>query len=803
MALNLVSPGVKVREVDLTVGRIDSTSSIVGAIAGPFQKGPVNEPTLVENEQDLLKYFGKPLEADGQYEYWLTASSYLSYGGVLRVVRTSASQLNNSNYAVGGGSTTLKIDSYQDYTNNHSYDSSWNWAAKNPGSWANNIKVCAIDNFADQTISGISTNLTTEENFNVLFSETGNVDPFDTSITGISTAGVQVGQVVTSTSILPDPSVNPAEVLAIGIGTVYISVPTTNSNSQTGVVFNFNERTTITAGSVIQVGYAVTQTLNKTVAVGSSVVTFDGYLRGLVTGIGEDELYVKVTDRVDSDGVSHPVNYKNPGAGVNAFSFDAPSSEKPISVVTTAGVTTNTYTSGSREDWYDTQTLGLTNSTVYWKSIANKPGSSQYALERNSANDEIHVVVVDDTGAITGTAGNIIEKFVSLSKALDAKISPSENIYYKNFISDSSQYIFAGIAPTGSISKLIPDLSNSNRYTVGGENWGVDTQGLTFNSLGRQVYTLTGGVDYSGSGQSVTLSDIISSYEIFKNSSEYDIDFILAGPSGGSTVYESQAKANALISIAEERKDCIACISPHKSGVVNQSNTTTQTNSVIEFFDPLDSSSFAVFDSTYKYTFDRFNNKFVYIPCNGDVAGLMARTSVENYPWFSPAGATRGSLNNTIKLAYNPTQGQRDQLYTKRINPVIASPGSGFILFGDKTALGYPSAFDRINVRRLFLTIERTIERAARSQLFEFNDIITRTNFLNIVEPYLRDVRAKRGISEFVVICDETNNTPDIIDSNQFKADIFVKPTRSINFIGLTFVATRTGISFSEVVGTV
>jgi hypothetical protein len=802
MALNLVSPGVKVREVDLTVGRIDSASSIVGAIAGPFQKGPVNEPTLVETEQDLLKYFGKPLESDGQYEYWLTASSYLSYGGVLRVVRTSSASLNNSNSAVGGGSTTLKIDSYEDYLNNHSSDSAWNWAAKNPGSWANNLKVCVIDNFADQTISGISTNLSTESNIDLLFSATGNVEPFDTSITGISTSGIQVGQVVTA-AILPDPLVTPATVLAVGVGTVFISIPTTNSGSQSSVVFNFNEVVTNTVGSDIQVGYAITQALNKSVAVGSSVVTYNGYLRGLITGIGDGELYVRVTDRVDSDGVSHSVSYKNPGSGTNVFSFDAPSALKPITVVTNAGVTTNTYTSGSRADWYDNQTLGLTNTTVFWKSIANKPGTSQYALERNSSNDEIHVVVVDDLGTVTGVAGNIIEKFAGLSKATDAKISPSENIYYKDFISDNSQYIFAGIAPTGSISKLVPNPSNSNQYTTGGDNWASEAQGLSFKSLGRRTYSLVGGQDYSGSGQQVSLSDILASYDLFKNSSEYDIDFIISGPSGGSTVFESQAKANALIAIAEERKDCIACISPHKSGVVNQSNTTTQTNSIVEFFDPLDSSSYAVFDSGYKYTFDRFNNKFVYVPCNGDVAGLMARTSIDNYPWFSPAGATRGSLNNTIKLAYNPTQSQRDQLYTKRINPIIASPGSGFILFGDKTALGYPSAFDRINVRKLFLTIERTIEKAARSQLFEFNDIITRTNFLNIVEPYLRDVRAKRGISEFVVICDETNNTSDVIDSNQFKADIFVKPTRSINFIGLTFVATRTGISFSEVVGTV
>jgi phage tail sheath protein FI len=315
---------------------------------------------------------------------------------------------------------------------------------------------------------------------------------------------------------------------------------------------------------------------------------------------------------------------------------------------------------------------------------------------------------------------------------------------------------------------------------------------------------LTGGVDYSASGgMNATLGNIISSYNILTNPAEYSVNFLISGPSGGATIYDSQAKANALISVAEQRRDCIAVISPHRDGVVNVTNSDTQTQNVINFFDSLTSSSYAVFDSGYKYTFDRFNNTFRYISCNADVAGLMARTSINQYPWFSPAGSSRGGINGAVKLAYNPSQAQRDLLYPKRINPIIFSPGAGIILFGDKTALSYGSAFDRINVRRLFLTIEATIERAARSQLFEFNDVITRSNFINIVEPYLRDVKSKRGITDFVVICDETNNTPDVIDGNQFRADIFVKPARSINFIGLTFVATRTGVSFEEVVGNV
>ena len=278
---------------------------------------------------------------------------------------------------------------------------------------------------------------------------------------------------------------------------------------------------------------------------------------------------------------------------------------------------------------------------------------------------------------------------------------------------------------------------------------------------------------------------------------------MIQGPSGGSTRAESQAKAKELIAIAEVRKDCIACVSPHRGDVVDVADSDTQTSNVIDFYSPVSSSSYAVFDSGYKYVYDRWNNQFVWLALNSDTAGLMARTSINQFSWFSPAGTARGSINSAIKLAYNPSQAQRDQIYPKRINPVVVAPGAGIVLFGDRTGLGYQSAFDRINVRRLFLTIEATIERAANSQLFEFNDDITRTNFVNIVEPYLRDIKSKRGITDFRVICDNTNNTPDIIDSNQFKADIFVKPSRSINFIGLTFVATRTGISFEEVIGNV
>ena len=486
--------------------------------------------------------------------------------------------------------------------------------------------------------------------------------------------------------------------------------------------------------------------------------------------------------------------------------------------VTNAGVNTGptgaNATAGTSavtvKDWYDQQTLGLTNSLVYWKSLAPKPITTPYVNARSGANDAMHVCIVDDLGTVTGIQGNLLEKHTNLSKAGDAisAVNSPQKIYYKNYLADYSDYVYSGYNQSSAedsywgTNPVATGFSTSyTKVTTGGGLWGQDAQGITFNALGNKTYTLTSGVDYSAAGGfKADLSNLITAYDLFSNSNEIEVDYLLQGP-GLLVEADSQAKANQLLSIAGDRKDCVACISPHRPNVVDLTNTTDQTNNVLRFFSSLSSSSYGIFDSGYKYTYDRFNNKFRYIPCNGDIAGLMVRTNINAFPWFSPAGQQRGILNNAIKLAYNPTKAQRDLLYPERVNPVINQSGTGVMLFGDKTGLSYPSAFDRINVRRLFLTVEQALERTAQSQLFELNDQTTRSNFINIVEPYLRDIQAKRGIYDFSVICDESNNTPDVIDNNEFRADIFLKPTKSINYITLTFVATRTGVSFEEVAG--
>lgn len=795
MALNLVSPGVQIREVDLTIGAITSTNDQVGAFSAPFAKGPVNQPVLITNEAELLETFGKPTETDGQNEYWLSASNYLSYGGVLRVVRATGLTLNNAN---SDAQTSLQILNDEDYETNHTSDTAWEYAARTPGSWANNLKVCTIDGMADQIMSGIGTTSTSVTTSTTVATKTGDVGITTNLITGITTSSLTVGDLVTNSNIPGGTKIG-----TIGSSQIILDDNSTNTGSLSAETFVFSQDVTTTVATDVQVGYAVTQTLNSSYAENGAVVTFVGQIRGIITGIGVDEIYVKIVDRVPSDtGIPEPIEYKNPGQGTNANSFEVDTGNTTC-IVTSAGIDTNTFYATQSKDWYDNQTLGLDNQVVYWKSIAPKPGTSQFAADRSSKNDQVHVVVVDDNGTISGSAGSIIEKYTFLSKASDARISPTQGIYYKNYIGSNSPNIFAGVA-RATVAGSFVGATNSSAFTATTASWGTEAQGSAFNVSGNETYKFTNGVDYSSSnGMEPTLGDINGGYEIFRNPAEYSINYLIMGPSGGTSIFESQAKATTLMSIADERKDCIAVISPHKGDIVSQANTNTQTDKVIEFFEPLPSSSYTVFDSGYKYAFDRFNNKFVYLGLNSDIAGLMARTTSDDFPWFSPAGANRGAINNAIKLAYNPSKAQRDLLYSKRINPVIASSGQGILLFGDKTALGYASAFDRINVRKLFLALEASIEGAARAQLFEFNDTTTRTNFINIVEPYLRDVKGKRGITEFIIVCDETNNTPDVVDSNQFKADIFVKPARSINFIGLTFVATRTGVSFSEVVGTV
>jgi hypothetical protein len=732
MPLNLASPGIVVREVDLTIGRVDPTSGSIGALVAPFTKGPVEEPQLIESEEDLLETFGQPYSVDKHYEYWMVASSYLAYGGTMQVVRADDF---NTQTGVGlknafvGTASSIRIKSDTHY-NQLGYDENTitgvTVAAKTPGTYANGILVSIIDAKADQilTVSGIST-----------------------------------------------------------------------------------------------VGLAVTQTAaGRVVAGAGGTSVLDGYIKGVVTEVGTGTISVKTLAHVSTAGTVTNVDYQNGGVynfGTGAIAASAAGTNIGGTVQAVTAVT----------DWFESQEIVLTskdangnNNKLEWDQLADAPGTSTYAASRGGRFDEVHVVVIDDKGLVTGNTGTILEKHLSLSKAKDGEYSVGSTSYWRKYLATNSQYIYGGSAPAGITTT---GFTGATATAVGSldtdSGWDQNAENVNFGVSGVFTGSLDGGKNYGGKSDYTTVGalnsgvdDLISGYELFANTEEVEVDFILMG-AAHHVKEQSQAVAEKCIAVAEARKDAVAFISPYRQAFLNDSvagsvtvnNIDTVTENVVSFFAPITSTTFGVFDSGYKYMFDRFNNTFRYVPLNGDVAGCCARTDIEQFPWFSPAGTARGSILNSVKLIYNPGKKQRDILYSNRINPVILSPGAGIVLFGDKTGFGKSSAFDRINVRRLFIFLEDAISAAAKDQLFEFNDELTRTNFVNIVEPFLRDVQANRGIFDFVVICDETNNTAAIIDANEFVADIFIKPARSINFIGLTFVATRTGVAFEEVIGSV
>ena len=411
-----------------------------------------------------------------------------------------------------------------------------------------------------------------------------------------------------------------------------------------------------------------------------------------------------------------------------------------------------------------------TYSTWLYKSQFNgTPGTSAYVSEKSGSNDELHILVIDEDGSWSGTAGTILEKYAYVSKASDAKNSDGSTNYYKNIINNQSEYIWSLDHPLTATS------------------WGAEAKSTAFGSLAANVTTtLSGGV----SGDSVSTGNVSTGYALFSNDELYDVGLIPMGPT------TAVSAVNAAIAIAESRRDAVVFASPPYADIVN---TTGQADNIVTYRNQLTSSSYAVLDTGWKYQYDRYNDKYRYVPLNGDIAGLAVRTDLISDPWFSPAGYNRGVVKNLVKLAYSPSKTDRDTLYKSGINPVVTFPGQGTLLFGDKTLLARPSAFDRINVRRLFIVLEKSIATAAKFQLFEFNDPFTRNQFKNIVEPFLRDVQGRRGITDFRVVCDETNNTPAVIDRNEFTADIYIKPSRAINFIQLNFIATRSGISFEEV----
>ena len=755
MAANQSSPGIVIQERDLTTITTQSTAN-VGVIAGPFESGPVEEVVDISTERQFAEVFGKP--NDYNYEYWYTAAQYLSYGGVLKAVRASSTALKN---AVDSGTAPL-IKNLQEYeTTYESANNSWTWAAKTPGSKGNSIGIFMTDAGPDQIL--------------VLPAPgSGNEHEFvrDEVVAG-ATSGA-TGKVFKYSLVLTVEDV---------VGDF------TPGTSTTIGISGSNEAVTVEAWDPA----------NKKLE-----ISLPG---GGVTGIiaaAQTVTQGSNTADIAADGIERRL-YVAKDKGSVDFSADAAGAVQDTN-------SNSVQPSSVRSEYDEREYLP----GVKWVNTGVRPGTSKWAQDAGGHRDEMHILVIDIAGEITGTPGAILERFMNVSKASDAKTSVGETNYYVEVLKQKSSYLFWGEHET--------EVFNATATPADG-NWGLSAA-RQFNLLRAAAGTVdypagratvgskhnathyyrlgatsgTAGVDYASSSgvYAVTTTDLATAYELLEDPESQTIDFILAGPSGSSDA-EAIAKVTALQNIVEERRDCMLFVSPRRANVIGVSNANTVTSNMIKFFDQLPSSSYIVFDSGYKYIYDKYNDVYRYIPCNGDVAGLCLQTTEVAEPWFSPAGFQRGTLRNAIKLAYTPNKTQRDRLYSARINPIVSFPGNGVTLFGDKTAQGFASAFDRINVRRLFLTIERVIGTAAKSQLFEQNDESQRALFLNIVEPYLREVQGRRGVTDFLVKCDATNNPPEAVDRGEFYAEIFVKPTRTINYITLTFVATRTGVAFNEV----
>ena len=734
----LVSPGVSVREVDLT-NVVPAVATSVGAIAGAFQKGPVSSVTTITSEVELVRTFGKPNSSN--FEAWFTASNFLQYADNLKVVRAASGILN-----AGANSGILIRDddhyqaSFEDGSGSHG-----EWAARTAGTHGNSlgVDICPSARAFAQPLGSLNL---------------------------VNGAGA--------------------------VGDLSITVDNQDATDATiaiGDIISFQ-----TASAVVAtVAGAITVATKNLVVDGNSGTIVVGD-RVLGAGISDGDVVVKVASITDQQNLVLDKAIIVANDIPLVFSKDTQVESKGEEYEVTA-VSSETLTIRFLDDpaGAGLQTIIPDNSLITrrWRFsdlFDSAPGTSAWSTANGRGEkDEIHVAVYDTTGDVTGfdvdVAGQrtaaMIEVFANMSKNPNAKTSEGSNNYYSDVIFAQSQFIYW------------------TDHLAAGSNWGTDIATGTDYTLvsGVDVSALTGGTD----DYSVTAGEVELAYDLFANTETLDINLVLGGAS--SAVADTEAAMDThvtmITSLVETRRDCVGFVSPYRGATVGIADSITATKNVVDGFNTCPSSSYMVFDSGYKYMYDKYNDVFRFVPLNGDTAGLCAFTDQIADSFFSPAGFNRGNVRGAVKLSFNPTKAERDQLYKARINPVVNFPGQGVVLFGDKTALSKPSAFDRINVRRLFLLLEKAISTAAKFQLFEFNDEFTRAQFRNLVEPFLRDIQGRRGITDFSVIADGTNNALDVIERHEFVADIFIKPNRSINFISLNFVAVRTGVSFSEVGG--
>ena len=763
-----VSPGVNVSEIDLTTV-VPAVSSTEGGIAGTFRWGPVNDRVNISSEVELVKSFGKP--SDDNFETFHVASSFLAYGNQLYVVRAADANAYNA-YANTTAATDLQVKNLDDYlTKTTGASQGAIYRAKYPGVIGNSLKVSICD-----SANAYSSNIMSSVN------NSNNTLSFAVSVganTGTLTATQASQNVVAITVSAGGSGYNNSDVIVLSNGAANTGNCTITTNSTGGIT----AVTVVGGGQFPNTSVIVVQVANSTAGANSTngntsagvSATFSVTLgsTAAANSLANTELNTQldlltVGDKLRVGSQYLEITSVGAVAGVSNGVVRSTLSFKDL------------YT-GSAAVSKSTNSTSTNAVTRYWEFfdiVDSAPGTSAYVAERGGSSDELHVVVADEDGLFTGVKGTVLEKFERVSRATDAK-REGASIYYKDTINNSSEYLW-----------WFKDNGNASSNTAANMS-SVDVNAKP------TTKSFAGGADGGGEAN-VAFSYLATAYDKFASAEEVDISLVLTGKARGGT--HGEQLANYLIdNVAEVRKDCVVFASPERGDTVGV--TTGQAENIVEFRNALRSSSYGVLDSGYKYAYDRYNDVYRYVPLNGDTAGLCVRTDNIRDPWFSPAGFNRGQIKNIVKLAYNPDKADRDTLYKAGVNPVVTFPGQGTVLFGDKTLLAKPSAFDRINVRRLFIVLEKAIATAAKFTLFEFNDDFTRAQFRNLVEPYLREIQGRRGIYDFKVVCDTTNNTPEVIDSNQFVGDIYIKPARSINFIQLNFVAVRTGVEFSEVVG--
>lgn len=850
MAFQL-SAGVNVSEIDLTTV-VPAVATTDAAFAGVFRWGPIGERVFITNENELVNRFGKPTNFNS--ETFFTAANFLAYSNRLNISRAGnvegatpgpinfvvTANSTVSNNILIGNTTGLQAGMYINQTSNSSaipVGNSYVIAAVNStaivlnkGVLTTTVGAVSASNsniyfgrsetaytavgFDDASANAFVANLVNQivKNRNEYVNKDGNFDSdviYVAKYPGLMGNSLRVSVCDNATSYQSNISLSDARAeFVIGSNTATIKFRGSSNASANSVRSSITTGDQILAGNS-SIGLQYMQVKAMTVVGNTTAnVAFDGNV-----DINSNNSFISVASNPFTNG--DVVVYAN-AAGNSAVSgltngttyyvveanttgFKVSTTPFGAAVGITATVNSNsTFISNTNvlsiqfEDPYRLRNNYVSNTVErYWEFfnvVDVAPGQSIWqSLNGNtSASDELHVVVVDDGGDFTGTPGQVLEVYQGVSRATDAKNEDNSINYYKEIINQNSQYVWwandRSTAASNTGINLVSSVATapaSIRFKLGAD--GLSEQNATLNILG-------------------------AAYDLFASSEDVDISIVIQGkPVGGTTVQKGRTVSNFQLSnyiidnIAETRRDCVAVISPDKNIVVN--NSGNETLDLVAWRNAIRSSSYAIMDSGYKYQYDRYNDVYRWVPLNGDIAGLCARTDLTNDAWWSPGGFNRGQIKNLTKLAFNPSKEQRNILYPAGINPVVTFQGQGTVLYGDKTLQAKPSAFDRINVRRLFIVLEKAISVSAKYSLFEFNDAFTRAQFRNLVTPYLRNIKGKRGITDFIVVCDDTNNTAQIIDTNQFVGDIYIKPARSINYIQLNFIAVPTGVQFTEVIG--